>query len=62
MSGKRMDIAFMIWEVMKEYAQAKKPKVNLPYAHLVTKICLHNKVKGIPTDVTLPSEFGPIDK
>ena len=39
MASTRMNIALMIWVVIKDYAKATKLRVNLPNAHLVTKIC-----------------------
>ena len=60
MTGKKLDIALFIWEVMKDFAENDCPRANLPYGNLVTRMCDHFGVKGIVSDKITPPEAGAI--
>ena len=62
MMRKALDIVLLIWEVMKEFAQARKPKANVPFGNLVTRLCDHFKVKVYVSNKMTPLETRAIGK
>ena len=57
-----IDVALLIFEEMREFAKAAKPKANLPFDSLVTRLCDHAKVKSYAHDTLLPPKTCAIEK
>ena len=47
---------------MKDFAQAQKPKANLPFVKFVTRMYNHFKVKGYAFHKITPPDIGAIGK
>ena len=62
MSRKAIDFSLFIWEIMREFTQTRKPKANLPFGNLVTRMCDHFNVKGYDFDKITPPEIRAIGK
>ena len=54
MTGVAIDVAYYIWLEMREFAQAAKPKENLAFGNLVTRLCDLANVKHYAHNTLLP--------